>query len=313
MSETLYEILELSPEASEIEIKRAFYEKAKLYHPDVSGLPQEGFQRVKHAYEILGNVSRRADYDRDIGVYRSFYKKDSNGDVINGTMQTHSNGGSVATQVARRNSSIVVRLFSGLKSRLKKKAKRSGSTSEAQANTVRASDWTFAADEQVDIPEGLLGASQVQAESFQPADLNRQENDKVLGTRVAVKVFSEENLPVDLNETFTLSRLPLAPGSNSQIDSLFTLLAEGFSSLPNIQRATILDLSYPDSSREPALLVTLERPVDAFWGVPNIETVELPRNHELLPEVLVMWLGNGTFSESLSKLGTEIYRADTLN
>jgi curved DNA-binding protein CbpA len=62
----LYEILEIKPNASEIEIKKAYFRLAKIYHPDKnkSDNASEKFQRIQSAYEILINDKTRQEYQR---------------------------------------------------------------------------------------------------------------------------------------------------------------------------------------------------------------------------------------------------------
>lgn len=63
---THYEILGVSKNATADEIKQAFRDKAKIYHPDVSKAPnaQEQFIKIAEAYNILRDSRIRADYDR---------------------------------------------------------------------------------------------------------------------------------------------------------------------------------------------------------------------------------------------------------
>lgn len=62
----LYEILEIKPNASEVEIKKAYYRLAKLYHPDKnkSNNAVEKFQKIQSAYEILINDKTRQEYQK---------------------------------------------------------------------------------------------------------------------------------------------------------------------------------------------------------------------------------------------------------
>ncbi|CDS35696.1 chaperone protein DnaJ [Echinococcus multilocularis] len=64
--EDLYEILGLRPNATQKEIKEAFYALSRLHHPDIAGTTKSGskYQKIVGAYEILGDPSKRMDYDR---------------------------------------------------------------------------------------------------------------------------------------------------------------------------------------------------------------------------------------------------------
>ena len=64
-----YEILKISPKASNAEIKSAYRRLARKMHPDVNGGSEETnreFARLAKAYEVLGNPKSRADYDRKL-------------------------------------------------------------------------------------------------------------------------------------------------------------------------------------------------------------------------------------------------------
>ncbi|VDN55165.1 unnamed protein product [Dracunculus medinensis] len=60
-----YEILGLKNDATTNDIKKAYYELAKKYHPDVNKDPGASarFQEVSEAYEILSDETKRAQYD----------------------------------------------------------------------------------------------------------------------------------------------------------------------------------------------------------------------------------------------------------
>ncbi len=63
---THYEILGIAAEASPAGVRRAYRHKARLFHPDVSRVPDAAarFARLNAAYEVLSDPARRREYDR---------------------------------------------------------------------------------------------------------------------------------------------------------------------------------------------------------------------------------------------------------
>lgn len=60
-----YRILQITPDATQEEIKRAYRRLAKVYHPDVvAGTKEEvSIHEINEAYRTLGNVQKRTNYD----------------------------------------------------------------------------------------------------------------------------------------------------------------------------------------------------------------------------------------------------------
>ncbi len=71
---THYALLGIHPSASAIEIRRAYRELSKRYHPDTTELPSAiataKFQQLNEAYATLSNPERRLTYDLKIGYSR---------------------------------------------------------------------------------------------------------------------------------------------------------------------------------------------------------------------------------------------------
>src|SRR5690625_980955 len=61
-----YEVLGVAKDATKQEIRRAYREKARKYHPDVNKAEdaKEKFIEAKEAYEVLRDEQKRAQYDQ---------------------------------------------------------------------------------------------------------------------------------------------------------------------------------------------------------------------------------------------------------
>ncbi len=71
---TYYTVLGLHCSASAQDVRQAYRELSKLYHPDITQLPAaiatQKFQQLNEAYATLSNVDRKTTYDLKIGYSR---------------------------------------------------------------------------------------------------------------------------------------------------------------------------------------------------------------------------------------------------
>ena len=74
-----YKVLGVKQNASISEIKRAFREKAKQLHPDITGkVNSKEMRHLLDAYEVLSKSERRFTYDRLFNARNAFKKSDFN-------------------------------------------------------------------------------------------------------------------------------------------------------------------------------------------------------------------------------------------
>ena len=67
-----YQVLDIPPDASPEDIKRAYRRLARKHHPDVAGAESgDRFHQVQSAYEILSDPGERRKYDLSVGWGRS--------------------------------------------------------------------------------------------------------------------------------------------------------------------------------------------------------------------------------------------------
>lgn len=78
-----YKVLDVAPNASADEIKRAYRKKAQTYHPDVNKTPEaEGMMKqINVAYDNLSDANKRQQYD--------FYRRNPGQQPFNGQQQQY--------------------------------------------------------------------------------------------------------------------------------------------------------------------------------------------------------------------------------
>ena len=80
--EDLYIILDVGRTASVNEIKRAFRQLARRYHPDINpgdNQAEDLFKRITEAYEVLSNPTKRQFYDLN-GFYSDGVLEEQHGE-----------------------------------------------------------------------------------------------------------------------------------------------------------------------------------------------------------------------------------------
>ncbi|KAI8323335.1 DnaJ-domain-containing protein, partial [Martensiomyces pterosporus] len=60
----LYRVLGVEPNATQLELKRAYRRLALQYHPDRNPGTASHFVRIQHAYDVLSDERMRRIYDR---------------------------------------------------------------------------------------------------------------------------------------------------------------------------------------------------------------------------------------------------------
>lgn len=63
-----YDVLGLNPNATQSQIKSAYYNMTKLHHPDVTECSKSRIliTEINEAYEVLGNLKKKRLYDRGV-------------------------------------------------------------------------------------------------------------------------------------------------------------------------------------------------------------------------------------------------------
>ncbi|MBD2107384.1 molecular chaperone DnaJ [Nodosilinea sp. FACHB-13] len=110
MARDFYEILGISRNADQDDIKRAYRRLARKYHPDVNKDPgaEDTFKEINRAYEVLSEPEVRARYDRfgeaglgagaGVGGYQDFGDMGGFADIFESFFSGFSGGGGQSTR-----------------------------------------------------------------------------------------------------------------------------------------------------------------------------------------------------------------------
>src|SRR5215510_11686837 len=89
MAEDPYKVLGVQRDASEEDVRKAYRKLAKELHPDLNPsnrtAAEERFKKVSAAYEIVGDATKRGQYDRG--------EIDANGEQRRTYQRAHSGAG----------------------------------------------------------------------------------------------------------------------------------------------------------------------------------------------------------------------------
>jgi len=85
MNRDLYSILEISKDASEQDIKKAYRKLTLQYHPDRnnSSDAEEKIRKINEAYEVLGDKQKRMLYDSDANQFGFHFSEGQRVDINN--------------------------------------------------------------------------------------------------------------------------------------------------------------------------------------------------------------------------------------
>jgi DnaJ-class molecular chaperone len=79
MTVDLYSLLEVSRDASDTQIRKAYHRAALKYHPDKQHSTNSDpsmFSKILEAFTVLSNESLRASYDRELDIRESVSRID---------------------------------------------------------------------------------------------------------------------------------------------------------------------------------------------------------------------------------------------
>lgn len=104
---TLYEILEISENASDEVMEKAYKVLAKKYHPDLQTsenkkMAEEKMKQLNDAYETLSNKNKRNEYDAGLARIRQQEELKKQNNMVNNVTQTrvvYTNNPNVQNQV----------------------------------------------------------------------------------------------------------------------------------------------------------------------------------------------------------------------
>ena len=122
--------LNVSTNATDVEIKSAFRLLVRKYHPDVNPNFEEKFKEIKNAYDILSDVQKKEKYDKLNGFNKPNPKVSSTTSSLNNNdLKTKAQAKKAYSETQNKSKSFNS-LFSDILDNLKPKNKINGTDIE---------------------------------------------------------------------------------------------------------------------------------------------------------------------------------------
>lgn len=129
LNTNLYEMLNVSPNATDVEIKAAFRLLVRKYHPDVNPNYEEKFKEIKNAYDILSDTQKKEKYDKINGYNQINQKSTTTSSINNDDLKTKAQAKKAYSETEKKNKSFD-NLFKDILNNFKQQKKINGTNIE---------------------------------------------------------------------------------------------------------------------------------------------------------------------------------------